>query len=145
MKKSLLLALGILLIAGNLLAQNFEPAPSEIQTKLEKYLGKYGSTERIMLTDRKNKTFDANAGENYLVAFVYDVNSTTTRRMLVHELGPAGEKMNPQYPASSNGYRGINGIQMFLARLSPNAVTTYKIDSNQEATIYIYKLKPGVK
>jgi hypothetical protein len=149
MKKGILLGIGILFSAAALWAQNFDPAPSDIQSKLETYLKRYGTVERIMLSDVKGETFDAIAGERYVVAFLYNVNDSETRRMMVYEQGPKGEKVNPQYPAASKGYRGINGKQLFVLRLQQPAdrtgVIKYKIDTNTSATVYIYKLIAGVK
>lgn len=149
MKKGILFCIGILLSTVVVLAQNFDPAPSHIQTKLENYLKRYGKIERIMLTDAKNKSFDAIAGEKYVLAFLYDVNDQESRRMIVYELGPNGEKLNPQYPAASKGYRGINGKQLITLRMKQvsdrSGTIKYKIDTNSNATVYIYKIIGGVK
>jgi hypothetical protein len=130
-------------------AQQFEPAPSEFQNKLEKYIGRYGTPERIYLQDAKNKTFDGKGGELYLVAFMYDINTKTKRRMMVYEIGSAGEKKNPKYPDYSNAIRGDGSSQMFHVRLDAdgdaNTITKYKIDTDAAATVYIYRLKRGVK
>jgi hypothetical protein len=68
--------------------------------------------------------------------------------MMAYELGPNGEKKNIRYPDFSKGYRGPKGSMFFIA-LRPegdeNTVTTYKIDTNSEASVYIYRASPGVK
>jgi hypothetical protein len=149
MKKIFLLFLIFCIGSLTINAQQFEPAPSEFQNKLEKYIGRYGTPERMYLQDGKNKTFDGRGGELYLVAFVYDINAKTKRRMMVYEIGSSGEKKNPKYPDYSNAIRGDGSSQMFHVRLDAqgdaNTVTKYKIDADAAATVYIYRLIRGVK
>lgn len=149
MRKIILCTLIFCLGGFAAMAQQFEPAPSEFQTKLEKLIGRYGTPERIYLQDVKNKTFDAKGGELYVVAFEYDINDKTKRRMMVYQLGSSGEKLNPRYPDYSTGIRGTGGTQMFHVRLDApgdaNLVTKYKIDADTGATVYMYRLIRGVK
>jgi hypothetical protein len=149
MKKIFLLTLICIIGSLSLYAQQFEPAPSEFQNKLEKYIGRYGTPERMYLLDAKNKTFDGRGGELYIVAFVYDINTKTKRRMMVYEIGSAGEKKNPKYPDYSNSIRADGSNQMFHVRLDAqgdaSAITKFKIDADAAATVYIYRLIRGVK
>jgi hypothetical protein len=68
--------------------------------------------------------------------------------MLVHEVGENGAKINLQYPSYSKGYRGVPGMQVFHVVVAPDGDATtlhkYKIDADDAATVYIYKLIPGV-
>jgi hypothetical protein len=90
--KKMMFSLCIFLYASTAFSQNFNPAPGEYQEKLEKYISRYGSAERIYLNDDKRNTFDARGGGIYLVAFVYDIDYKGARRMLVYEVGSNGEK-----------------------------------------------------
>jgi hypothetical protein len=149
MKKIVIACACVLFAATAIQAQNFEPAPNEFQTKMEKYIGRYGTSERVYLNDTKKKTFDAKGGQIYLIAFVYNANSQHKRRMMVYEIGPNGEKTNPKYPDYSKGFRDSQGWQMFHVRLDTegdnNTITKYKIDADTEATVYIYRVIKGVK
>jgi hypothetical protein len=148
MKQLLVMAIAICL-TSLAKAQQFEPAPSAVQSKLEQSMKRFGTVERMYLTDAKAQTIDLKDGGEYVIGFAYDINTKTTRRMLVYEVGPKGEKINLQYPSYSKGYRGVPGIQFFHVFVTPkgdgNTVHKYKIDADDAATVYIYKLIPGVK
>ncbi|HSC53698.1 MAG TPA: hypothetical protein VLC98_08765 [Phnomibacter sp.] len=145
MKKFIVLTLVSCMATAFAIAQQYEPAPSPLQTKLENYIGRYGTPERVYLNDVKKETFDAIGGEMYTVVFVYNINTKSKRRMMVYELGPNGQKINPKYPNYSKSIRPGDNAQLFNIRLNPTTNTTYKIDPDTAATVYIYKLIPGVK
>lgn len=148
MKHFLLYGISLLLTANSLLAQNFEPAPGPVEDKIKLLIKRYGSAERIYLNDTQRQTFDARGGSIYVIGFVYTPESKGTRRMMVYEMGPNNEKKNLKYPDYSKGYRGALG-QLFSVKLLPegdeNTITTYKIDADDEAQVYIFKVIPGVK
>jgi hypothetical protein len=148
MKHFLLYGICLLFTANSLLAQNFEPAPGPVEDKIKLLIKRYGTAERIYLNDTQRRTFDARGGSIYVVGFVYTPDSKGTRRMMVYEMGPNNEKKNLKYPDYSKGYRGALG-QLFSVRLLPegddNTITTYKIDADDEAQVYIFKVIPGVK
>ena len=143
MKQLLVMAMAISL-ANLCHAQQFEPAPSPVQSKLEQSMKRFGNVERMYLTNVKAQTVDLRGGGQYVIGFAYDINTPTTRRMMVFEIGPNGEKMNLQYPSYSKGYRGVPGIQFFHVFVTPKADGKFKIDADDAATVYIYKLIPGV-
>lgn len=138
-----LLIFAAMLTAG---AQNFEAHNADAEYRLQKFINRYGTSERIYLNDTKNKTFDAVPGSTYLVVFVYNINDNSKRRMMVYEVGPGGAKINPKYPDYSKGYRSEKGAQAFSVRIDPpgTQMVKYKIDANASATVLIYKVKPGV-
>lgn len=148
MKHILLYGISLLLTANSLLAQNFEPGPGIVDDKIKALINRYGKSERIYLNDTKRETFDARGGAIYIVAFTYASDAKGTRRMMVHEIGPNNEKKNIKYPDFSKAYRGPKG-QLFYVRLDPegdeNTITTYKIDTDESASVYIYKATPGVR
>ncbi|MCC6760477.1 MAG: hypothetical protein IT252_04645 [Chitinophagaceae bacterium] len=141
-----------LLIAGLImnaaLAQQFIPAPSKVQTRLEASMKRFGNVERMFVKDTQKPVLELTGGNKYVIAFAYKTDSKTTRRMLVHEIGAKGEKMKLQYPEYSKGYRGVPGMQVFHVLVAPDGDATtlhkYKIDADDAATVYIYKLIPGV-
>jgi|GEM_PF-4491085 hypothetical protein len=130
-------------------AQNFEPAPGMVQTKIEKLIARYGTPERIYLNDMAQKTFEAQGGMPYLVVFSYNSNSNAKRRMMVYEIGTGGEKKNPKYPNSSKAWQLTPSMHAFSVRLNPegdlSTKTIYKIDTDASAEVYIYRLIQGVK
>jgi hypothetical protein len=130
-------------------AQNFEPAPGMVQTKIEKLIARYGTPERVYLTDVAQKTFEAQGGLPHIVVFSYNSNSTAKRRMMVYEIGSGGEKKNPKYPNSSKAWQLTPSMHAFSVRLDPQGdqatKTTYKIDTDATAEVYIYRLIQGVK
>jgi hypothetical protein len=148
MKHFLLYGISLLLTTNSLLAQNFEPGPGVVDDKIKALINRYGKSERIYLNDTKRETFDARGGSIYIVAFTYTPEATGTRRMMVYEVGANNEKKNIKYPDFSKAYRGAKG-QLFYVRLDPegdeNTITTYKIDTDAGASVYIYKAMPGVK
>jgi len=150
MKLIATVSLCLLWALPGLKAQNFEPAPgSMVQTKIEKLIARYGTPERIYLNDVAKKTFEAEGGIPYVVVFNYNGKPTNARRMMVYEVGAGGEKKNPKYPANSKGWQLTPSAQAFSVRLSPEGTqstkTTYKIDSDVSAEVYIYRLIQGVK
>lgn len=138
-----LFMLGAILTAG---AQDFTVQNAEAEYRLQKFINRYGSSERIYLNDTKNKTFDAAAGQIYLVVFAFDINDKSKRRMMVYEIAPDGSKINPRYPDYSKGYRSEKGTQAFAVRIPAHSDGTkkYKIDANASAKVLIYKVMPGV-
>jgi hypothetical protein len=148
MKKWIWLLSPVLFFSMAASAQQFEASSSETTKIIEDFVGRYGTAERIYITDAKNKTFEVPANEKFGVVFAYEVNDKVKRRMMMYQMGPKGEKVKIHYPGMDKGYR-IGSLQLFGLRLtSPGdagAAVKYKIDSNPSATVYIYKLIPGVK
>ena len=147
--KQLLSLLMVLLVTNAAFAQQFLPAPSKVQSRLEASMKRFGNVERLFVQNTQKPVLELTGDNKYVVAFAYDINSKTPRRMLVHEIGANGEKINLLYPAYSKGYRGVPGMHVFHILLAPDGDAStlhkYKIDADDAATVYIYKLIPGVK
>jgi hypothetical protein len=130
-------------------AQNFEPAPSTSQDKLENFLKKYGSIKRIYLADAAQKTFEGKPGIEYFAWFVFDAQNKATRRMMIIQLGDKGEKVKIHYQKTSSaltdGVKQAFGIGFIAPTEISKGVITYKVDASPEASVYIYEVTRGVK
>lgn len=133
----------LLLISSLGFSQNFEPAQDEFYLKIEKTLKNLGTIERVYLSNKEAMTFEAQPGKEYWAGFAYKINNTTTRRMMLIELGPQGEKVAIRYPkfikAIPDGENQIFGIN-FLTPNNDGKTVIYKVDANPESTVYIYKI-----
>jgi hypothetical protein len=133
----------LLFISSLGFAQNFEPVQDEFYFKIEKTLKNLGTIERVYLSDKEAKTFEAQPGKEYWAGFAYKISNTTTRRMMLIELGPQGEKVGIKYPKYTKGIpdgeNQIFGIN-FVAPNNDGKTIIYKVDANPESTVYIYKI-----
>ena len=79
-------------------AQKFDaPERTAEADAIEGLIKKRGQPTRRYLNDPKNKTFDTQPGETYVVAFVFDATDVK-RRTLVYQMGAQGEKVKIHYP-----------------------------------------------
>jgi hypothetical protein len=133
----------LLFISSLGFSQNFEPAQSELQYKIEKSLKNFGAIERVFITDTINKTFEARPGQEYWAGFAYNTNDKSTRRMMLVELGAKGEKVSIQYPKYTKPITD-GEIQVFGINItSPNndgKTVIYRIDASPQSTVYLYKI-----
>lgn len=137
----------IVLFANVLNAQNFEPQPSTSQEKIEKSLNRLGSFERVYLTDTNNKIFEAKPGAEYIGWFVFDRNSTATRRMMIIQLGTQGEKVKIHYPKFNQAIKDLENQGFVINFIAPDAqgIIKYRVDASPECSVYLYQLTRGVK
>lgn len=130
-------------------SQNFEPAPSVVQDKLEAYLKRYGTLERIMLTDMKQKTFEAKPGKEYFTWFVFKKSDQTVRRMMMIQMGENGEKIKIHYPKFNQALTDEDNQAFIITFKVPEdtgrTVVTYRVDASPESTVYIYEGTRGFK
>jgi hypothetical protein len=130
-------------------SQNFEPAPSALQEKLENALKRYGTIERVYLTDKQNKTIEAKPGKEYFTWVVYKKSSDAVRRQMFIQLGPQGEKLKINYPKFNQAISDAENQAFFITMIVPEdtgrPTVTYKVDASPDATIYIYESTRGFK
>ena len=145
MKKVLVIAAFALGI--NATAQNFEaPERTKEADAIETLIKKRGQPTRHYLSDPKNKIFDAQPGETYVVAFVFDATDTK-RRTLVYQMGEKGEKLKNHYPQNNMGYKNAGRHAFGVVIEVPEDVKApvrYKVDGSPTSTVYIYKYTRGV-
>ncbi|HMP94820.1 MAG TPA: hypothetical protein PKD90_18215 [Phnomibacter sp.] len=147
MKPGSLLFCLFVVLCSPLLAQQYAQGDNMITQRIETLIKRYGQPARIYPTNAARGLFDLAAGENFVVVFQYDGKSKAKRRMLVHQLGPKGEKLKLFYAGLANSYR--NGpYQLFEIRgtapTDEGSPITYRIDADKDAVIYIYKYTRGV-
>jgi hypothetical protein len=133
----------------NALAQNFDPTPSSAQEKLEVFLKRFGTFDKISLNDATKKTFLAEPGKDYFIGFAFEAKDESVRRMMIAQLGEKGEKVKLHYPKAS---RAVNdGKTQFFAIefTAPTDVSgssiTYRVDASPTANVYLYRITRGVK
>lgn len=130
-------------------SQNFEPATSAVQDKLENALKKYGTIERVVLTDMQKKTFETKPGKEYFVWVVYKKSSTAVRRQMIIQLGSQGEKIKIHYPKFSQAISDDKNQAFFITFKVPEdtgmPTVMYRVDASAESTIYIYEGTRGFK
>lgn len=133
----------LLLVSSMGFSQNFEPAQDEFYFKIEKTLKNLGTIEKVYLSDTKAKTFEAQPGQEYWAGFAYKISDKSTRRMMLIELGPQGEKVGIKYPKFTKGIpdgeNQIFGINFIAPNIDGKPVI-YKVDANPQSTVYIYKI-----
>lgn len=130
-------------------SQIFNPSPNPVQEKLENFLKRYGTLERVYLMDEANKTFEAKPGKEYFGWFVFDKKNEAVRRMMMIQLGNGDEKVKIHYPKSSQAITDANnqafGIGFIVPEDTGNSTVVYKVDASVEATVYIYEVTRGFK
>jgi hypothetical protein len=149
MRKLTFATVTLFLFAFSAQSQNFEPAPSPLQDKLEHALKRYGTIERVYLTDTQGKTFEAKPGKEYFSWVVYKKSSTAVRRQMIVQLGEQGEKLKIHYPKFTQAISDAENQAFFITMIVPEdtgtPTVTYKVDASPEATIYIYEATRGFK
>jgi hypothetical protein len=149
MRKLTFATVALILFALPAFSQNFEPAPSTLQTKLENALKRSGTIERVYLTDKENKTFEAKPGKEYFAWVVYKKSSDAVRRMMFIQLGSQGEKVKIHYPKFNQAISDADNQAFFITFTVPTDTgypsVMYKVDASVESTIYIYEGTRGFK
>ncbi len=139
----------LLLFSATAFSQNFEPQPSAVQEKLENALKRYGTIERIYLSDAKQKSFEAKPGKEYFSWIVFKKNSDVVRRMMFIQLGAQGEKVKIHYPKFNQAISDADNQAFLITFVVPedtgSPVVKYKVDASAEATVYIYEATRGFK
>jgi hypothetical protein len=128
-------------------AQNFDPQPSPIQDKLENALKRYGTIQRVELSDKQTKTFEGKSGQEYFAWVLYKKSSTAVRRMMIIQLGEQGEKVKIHYPKFNQAITDVENQAFVISFVAPEDVAglLYRIDASPEATVYLYAVTRGFK
>ena len=131
------------------IAQTFHPDPNPVQDRIEKFLKRYGTIERVYLADEQKKIFEAKPGKEYFAWVTFESRFKGVRRMMLVQQGVQGEKVKIHYTrfnqAISDGYTQAYVITLIAPGEAAESTLPYRVDASKEATIYIYELTRGFK
>ena len=149
MRKLTFVTAVLFLFAIPAISQNFEPAPSVPQDKLEAFLKRYGTLERVTISDMQKKTFEAKAGKEYFTWFVFKKSDKSVRRMMIIQEGENGEKLKIHYPKFTQAISDEDHQAFIIIFKVPEdtgkAFVTYRVDASSQSNVYIYEGTRGIK